>query len=74
MAVWPAKREVLLALAQDLVDDGGRDAVAAEAADGEVVAVVDEPGDGVGDGRELVGEGARLVGESARGRGRRTGR
>ena len=42
--------EVLLALAQDLVDDGGRDAVGAEAADGEVVAVVDQPGDGVGDG------------------------
>ena len=34
--------EVLLALAEDLVDDGGGEAVGAEAADGEVVAVVDE--------------------------------
>ena len=66
--------EVLLALAQDFVDDGDRQPVAAEAADGEVVAVVDQPADGVGDGRELVGERARLVAEGgAKGVGRRVG-
>ena len=42
-------------------------AVAAEAADGQVVAVVDEAGDGVGDGRQLVGQGARLGGEGGAG-------
>ena len=68
MAVWPAKREVLLALAQDFVDDGGGDAVAAEAADGEVIAVVDQAAHGVGDGGQLVGQGARLAGEERRAR------
>ena len=57
----------LLALADDFVDDGGGNAVAAEAADGEVVAVVDEAGDGVGDGGELVDEGARLGREEGAG-------
>ena len=53
--------QVLLALAEDFVDDGGGHAVAAEAADGEVVAVVDQTGDGVGDGGELIGQGTRLA-------------
>ena len=68
VAVWPAKREVLLALAEDFVDDGGRQAVAAEAADGEVIAVVDQAGDGVGDGGELVGEGRGLAANASRAR------
>ena len=52
--------QVLRVPADDLVDDGGRNAVRAEAADGEVVAVVDESPDGVLDGSELIDEGARL--------------
>src|SRR5207244_2718626 len=50
--------EPLLALAEDLVEDRGGQAVAAEAADGEVVAVADETGNGVGDSGDLVGQGA----------------
>ena len=52
--------EVLLPLADDLVADGGGDAVGAEPADGEVVAVVDEAPHGVGDGHDLVDQPARL--------------
>ena len=48
------------------MDDGRRDAVAAEAADGQVVAVVDEPGDGVGDGGELVDQGRGFAANAAR--------
>ena len=59
--------QLLLALAQDLVQHGGGNAGAAEAADGEVIAVVDEAADGLGDGRDLVGQGSRLVGEELAG-------
>ena len=52
--------EVLPALAEDLVADGRGDAVGAEPAGGEVVAVVDEPPHRLGDGHDLVDEPARL--------------
>ena len=67
MAVWPAKCELLLALAQDLVQHGGGNACAAEPADGEVIAVVDEAADGLGDRHDLVGQGSRFVGEELAG-------
>ena len=60
--------QVLLALAEDFVHDGGRNAVAAEAADGQVIAVVDQAGDGVGDGGELVGEARGLSAKNWRAR------
>ncbi len=52
--------EPLLALAYDFMDDGGRNPSTAEAADGQVIAVVDESGDGVGDGGDLIDDGAGL--------------
>jgi hypothetical protein len=68
------EREVLPALADDLVADGGRDAIGAEAADREVVAVMDKAADGVGDGGELVGRRAWLCREEVTGTvGRRVG-
>ena len=54
----------MLTLPQDFMDDGDRQSIAAEAADGEIVAVADQPADGVGDRSELVGEGAGFVAES----------
>ena len=42
------ERQVLLLLPEDLVDDGGWDAVHAEPADGQVVAVADVPAHGLG--------------------------
>jgi hypothetical protein len=61
------KGQVLLALAEDLVNHRGRQAVAAEAADGEVVTVADQPGHGVGDSSELVGQRPGLAGEKLAG-------
>jgi hypothetical protein len=57
--------QALAVLADDLMDHRGGNAVAAEAADGEVVAVVDEPADRLGDGGQLVLAGARLTGEKS---------
>ena len=55
--------EVLLLLADDLVDDRAGDPVGAEAAGSEVVAVVDELLDRFFLGHALVGHGARLLAE-----------
>src|SRR5262249_8773613 len=63
----PGEAQLLPVLPHDLVDDRRGDAVGAEAADGQVVAVMDEPTDGVGDGGELVGAGAGLGGEEGAG-------
>ena len=64
--------ELLLALPEDFVDDCRGNAVAAEAAAGEVVAVVDQPVHRLGDRAYLVDQRARLAGE--RGTGRFRGR
>src|SRR5260370_886132 len=47
---------------EDGVGGGGGDAVGAEAADGEVIAVAHQAGDGVADGGQLVDAAARLQG------------
>ena len=47
--------EALSALAQDLVQDGRRNAGAAEAAAGEVIAVVNEAADGFRHGHDFIG-------------------
>src|SRR5205085_7959412 len=59
--------EVLFALTDDLVRDGGRQAVSAEAADRQIVAVVDQPANGVAHRRDLVHQGTRLGGEKSAG-------
>src|SRR5262249_10211912 len=71
----PGEAEVLLALADELVDDSGRNAVRAEATDGEVLAVAHEIAYGVRDGRDLVAQCPRLACERlAQFGGRRVGK
>ena len=62
-----AEAEVLAALAEDLVADGIGDAAGAEAAGGEVVAVVHEALHRLGDGHDLVDEPARFFREGGAG-------
>jgi hypothetical protein len=59
----PRDSEILLALPQTLVEDGGGNAVRAEAADGEVVAIVKELTNRVGNGCDLIDQPPLLLGE-----------
>lgn len=58
-----SEAELLLPLPDDLVTDRRRQAVAAETADGQIVAVVDQSRHRFRDRRQLVGQGPRLGGE-----------
>ncbi len=60
--------QVLLFLADDLVADGAGEAITAEAADREIIAVVDEAGHGVFDGHQLIGLAHGLVRKNSRAR------
>src|SRR5262249_34195317 len=53
--------EILLVLPHDLMAEGAGEAIAAEAANCEIVAVVYEPCDGVLHGHQLIDQGARLT-------------
>ena len=55
--------EFLPLLPEDFVEHGRRNAVDAEAAGGEVVAVAHEPLHGFGHGHDFIDEPARLLGE-----------
>src|SRR5262249_38379996 len=59
----PGEAEILLALADDLVNDGGGDAIGAETANGEIVPFADEFANCISDGVDFVGERPRLAGE-----------
>ncbi len=59
----PEETQILLPLPDDLVDDRVGDAIGAETADGQVVAVVDEPLHGLLLGHALVDHGPRLLSE-----------
>src|SRR5262249_34580350 len=56
--------QVLLPLAQDLMNNGSRNAVAAEAADREIIAGMYEVAHRLAHGPDLVGQGARLGGKA----------
>ena len=59
----PGHGQVLLALPQDLVHDGGGQTIRAETTHGQVVAILDERRHGLLHGRQLVGEGPILASE-----------
>ena len=66
MAVWPAKRQVLLALADDFVQTAVGKRARAEPADGQVIAVVDQPGHGFLDCRQFVDQARGLAAKNSR--------
>ena len=53
--------QIALALAENLVQDRGRQAIRPKAADGQIVAVTHQPCHGVGHRRHLVDQGSRLA-------------
>ena len=56
----PGKAKMLLALPEDLVQDCRWDAIAAETADGKIIAVMHQAGDGLLNRCSLIGERAWL--------------
>ena len=65
------EREILFALPEDFVQGRRRQAVAAKAADGEIIAILHEPGYSVSDRGDLVGKSSRLLSEVGAGLVRR---
>ncbi len=65
------KAQVLPSLPDDFVDDRGRNTGTAKTADGQIIAIVNQPRHGILDGGELVRQGTRLgrkIGASVVGR------
>jgi len=57
------KSEVFLSLTGNLMQDGGRDSIGAEPADGDVITVLDQSFDRFFDGGDFVHHGARFLPE-----------
>ena len=53
--------QIALALAENLMEDRRRQTIGPEAADGQIVAVANQPRDSISHRRQLVGQGSRLA-------------